>query len=222
MIKVENINTYNFNNAIRGMRNALESWDKSDSGMGCNNYFCIHCDTWDCNERNRNYFIGEKDMELALKLIKSGSDHRKFLRQIFVSMDITAPMTWWWDMDTYKVATVKNSTSRMHKLGSRLLSPEDFSWNKISIHKEHILYHLNELIKKYQEAKLNNDENVKEIWLEILEDLPQSYNFLATWTGNYEVLRNVYHARKYHKQKEFPEFCRVIESLPYSELITVK
>ena len=104
MIKVENISVMNFENAIRGMRNPLESWDQSDSF------------TW---KEDGSFVIGEKDFEVALKLVKAGSDHSKFLRQIFVSMDITAPMSWWWDFDAYKVSTVRNSTSRMHKLGNR-------------------------------------------------------------------------------------------------------
>jgi len=112
MIKVENLEVLNFEGALRGMRNPLESWDKSDS------YY---------DKETGKYVVGEKDLALALKLTKSGSDHSKFLRQIFVSMDITAPMSWWWDFDTYKVATVRNSTSRMHKLGTRLLTFDDFS-----------------------------------------------------------------------------------------------
>lgn len=199
MIKVERIGVYNIENAFHGMRNPLESWSQSDS------YY-----------ENNKYIIGENDKKLAFKLIKAGSDHRKFMRQIFVSMDITAPIGWWYEMDTYKVATVRNSASRMHKLGSRLLSPEDFSWKEMSLHKEHTLYHLNKLIKKFQENKSS------EVWLEILEDLPTSYNHLSTWTGNFETLRNIYFARRHHKQQEWRDFCKVIESLPYSELITVQ
>ena len=170
-----------------------------------------------------SFIVGEKDMKLALQLIKAGSDHRKFIRQIFVSMDITAPMTWWWDMDTYKVATVRNSTSRMHKLGTRLLTKDDFSWNEFTDHKQMVLEHLNYLIEEYQKMlKINAQGIAQNIWTEILEDLPESYNFLSTWTGNYEVLRNVYHARKNHKQKEFRDFCKLIEEeLPHSQLITI-
>jgi hypothetical protein len=211
MIKVKNISVYNFENALRGARNPLESWNKSDScwkkGEGDSKYY---------------YYIGENDMKLALKLIKAGSDHRKFMRQIFVSIDITAPMTWWWDMDTYKVATVRNSTSRMHKLGTRLLTKDDFSWIEFTEHKQMVLEHLNYLIEEYQKMlKINAQGIAQNIWTEILEDLPESYNFLSTWTGNYEVLRNIYHARKNHKQKEFRDFCKIIEELPNSILITV-
>ncbi len=210
MIKIKNIGVYNLENALRGMRNPLESWDKSDSYT---KYYYAD---------NESFIIGENDMQLALKLIKTGSDHRKFMRQIFVSMDITAPMTWWWDMDTYKVATVKNSTSRMHKLGTRLLTKEDFSWSEISNFKLNTLNHLNKLIETYQLfINENKKELAKIIWNEIIEDLPESYNFLATWTANYEILRNVYHARKNHKQQEFKDFCKIIEGLPHSQLITV-
>jgi hypothetical protein len=213
MIKVENISVMNIENALRGMRNPLESWTQSDSFI------------W---QETKEFTIGEKDLELALKLVKAGSDHSKFLRQILVSMDITAPMTWWWDYDTYKVPTVKNSTSRMHKLGSRLLTPNDFSWDNtkgeiiVTELRKYTLSELNNKISIWQKVK--NDETQKEyaqdLWREIVFDLPDSYNFLSTWTGNYENLRNVYHARKNHKQREFRDFCKVIEELPYSILIT--
>lgn len=214
MIKVKNISVMNLENALRGMRNPLESWNQSDSF------------TW----KGEEFTIGEKDLNLALKLIKAGSDHSKFIRQILVSMDITAPMTWWWDFDTYKVSTVKNSTSRMHKLGSRLLTPDDFSWDNtkgeivITELRKYTLNELNNKISKWQ--KIKNDETQKEytqdLWREIVFDLPDSYNFLSTWTGNYENLRNVYHARKNHKQREFKDFCKTIEELPYSILITTE
>lgn len=213
MIKVENISVYNIENAIRGMRNPLESWDKSDSFI------------W---KETNEFVVGAEDMKLAVRLIKAGSDHSKFVRQIFVSMDITAPMTWWWDADTYKIATVKNSTSRMHKLGTRLLTPEDFSWDdeegniNLTSFRQHILDDLNRRISEYQKIKETDILTAKKIWREIIFDLPDSYNFLSTWTGNFENLRNIYHARKNHKQREFRDFCKIIEQLPYSELITVE
>jgi len=213
LIKVENISVYNIENAIRGMRNPLESWDKSDSFI------------W---KETNEFVVGAEDMKLAVRLIKAGSDHSKFVRQIFVSMDITAPMTWWWDADTYKIATVKNSTSRMHKLGTRLLTPEDFSWDdeegniNLTSFRQHILDDLNRRISEYQKIKETDILTAKKIWREIIFDLPDSYNFLSTWTGNFENLRNIYHARKNHKQREFRDFCKIIEQLPYSELITVE
>jgi len=213
LIKVENISVMNFENAIRGMRNPLESWDQSDSFV------------W---REDGSFVIGEKDLEVALKLVKAGSDHSKFLRQIFVSMDITAPMSWWWDFDTYKVSTVRNSTSRMHKLGTRLLTVEDFSYDNqdreinITPLRQYVMDDLNKRILEYQQLKGTDIKSAMKLWREIVFDSPQSYNFLSTWTGNYENLRNVYHGRKNHKQREFPDFCEVIEGLPYSELIIVE
>lgn len=213
MIKVENLSIVNFEGALRGMRNPLESWDKSDSH-------------W--NDDHTKYIIGENDMKLALNLTKAGSDHSKFLRQIFVSMDITAPMSWWWDFDTYKVATVRNSTSRMHKLGTRLLTFDDFSIDdeegkpNITPLREYVLKDLNERIQKFQKLKdEGKNKEAMSLWRDIVFDSPQSYNFKSTWTGNYEIMRNVYRARKNHKQREFRDFCKFIEEeFPYSELIT--
>lgn len=213
MIKVENLNVLNFDGALRGMRNPLESWDKTDS-------------YW--NDSHTEYIIGENDMKLALNLTKAGSDHSKFLRQIFVSMDITAPMSWWWDFDTYKVSTVRNSTSRMHKLGTRLLTFDDFSIDdeegnlKITPLREYILKDLNERILQFQKLKEEGkNKEAMSMWRDIVFDSPQNYNFKSTWTGNYEIMRNVYRARKNHKQREFRDFCKFIEDeFPYSELIT--
>lgn len=213
MIKVENLSIVNFEGALRGMRNPLESWDKSDSH-------------W--NDDHTEYIIGENDMKLALNLTKAGSDHSKFLRQIFVSMDITAPMSWWWDFDTYKVATVRNSTSRMHKLGTRLLTFDDFSMDdeegktNITPLREYVLKDLNERIQKFQKLKEEGkNKEAMSMWRDIVFDSPQSYNFKSTWTGNYEIMRNIYRARKNHKQREFRDFCKFIEEeFPYSELIT--
>ena len=214
MIKVENLEVLNFEGALRGMRNHLESWDKSDS------YY---------DKETGKYVIGPKDLDLALKLTKSGSDHSKFLRQIFVSMDITAPMSWWWDFDTYKVATVRNSTSRMHKLGSRLLTFDDFSLDdeqgniNITPFRKYVIEDLNRRIAEFQQLKKDGKmEEAMSLWREIVFDSPQSYNFKSTWTGNYEIMRNVYRARKNHKQREFRDFCKYIEeNFPYSELITI-
>ena len=213
MIKVENLEVLNFEGALRGMRNPLESWSKSDS------YY---------DKETGKYVVGPKDLELALKLTKSGSDHSKFLRQIFVSMDITAPMSWWWDFDTYKVATVRNSTSRMHKLGTRLLTEEDFSFDdedgniQITPFRKYVMEDLNRRIKEYQQVKADGKmEEATRMWRDIVFDSPQNYNFRSTWTGNYETMRNVYRARRNHKQREFRDFCKFIEEeFPYSELIT--
>ena len=213
MIKIENLEVLNFEGALRGMRNPLESWSKSDS------YY---------DKETGKYVVGPKDLDLALKLTKSGSDHSKFLRQIFVSMDITAPMSWWWDFDTYKVATVRNSTSRMHKLGTRLLTEEDFSFDdedgniQITPFRKYVMEDLNRRIQEYQQLKADGKmEEATRMWRDIVFDSPQNYNFRSTWTGNYETMRNVYRARKNHKQREFRDFCKFIEEeFPYSELIT--
>jgi len=143
-------------------------------------------------------------------------------------MDITAPMSWWWDFDTYKVSTVRNSTSRMHKLGTRLLTIDDFSYDNqdgeinITPLRKYVMDDLNKRILEYQQLKETDIKSAMKLWREIVFDSPQNYNFLSTWTGNYENLRNVYHGRKNHKQREFPDFCEVIERLPYSQLITVE
>ncbi len=213
MIKIENLEVLNFEGALRGMRNPLESWSKSDS------YY---------DKETGKYVVGPKDLDLALKLTKSGSDHSKFLRQIFVSMDITAPMSWWWDFDTYKVATVRNSTSRMNKLGTRLLTEEDFSFDdedgniQITPFRKYVMEDLNRRIKEYQQLKADGKmEEATRMWRDIVFDSPQNYNFRSTWTGNYETMRNVYRARRNHKQREFRDFCKFIEEeFPYSELIT--
>ena len=213
MIKIENLEVLNFEGALRGMRYPLESWSKSDS------YY---------DKETGKYVVGPKDLDLALKLTKSGSDHSKFLRQIFVSMDITAPMSWWWDFDTYKVATVRNSTSRMHKLGTRLLTEEDFSFDdedgniQITPFRKYVMEDLNRRIKEYQQLKADGKmEEATRMWRDIVFDSPQNYNFRSTWTGNYETMRNVYRARRNHKQREFRDFCKFIEEeFPYSELIT--
>jgi hypothetical protein len=211
LIKVENISVYNFENAFKGMRNPLESWDQSDSYWvtgnmdGEDDYY---------PDFPIKYIIGEKDLELALKLIKAGSDHSKFMRQIFISMDITAPLYFFKEFDTYKVSTVANSTSTMHKIGSRLLTYNDFSWDYPTIYRTETLNHLNQLIAIYQESE------DRSVWREIIQDLPDSYNQLRTWTGNYQCLRNMYHSRKNHKLEEWRELCKRIGLLPYSELIT--
>jgi hypothetical protein len=212
MIKVENIEVFNIEGALRGMRNPLESWHKSDSfkcpsnckrkGFDCTN--CIPSD------------VGEEDMKLALKLIKAGSDHSKFMRQILVSMDIIAPDYWWKEFSTYKIGTVENSTSTMHKLTSKLLTYEDFSFDEWGIHEEKIIDFINFLIVQW------NDKKNEEIWRRIIQNLPMSFNYLRTCTMNYQVLRNMHHNRRNHKLQEWRDFCKTIEQLPYSKLITVK
>lgn len=234
MIKIEHIYTSNWEAAIRGMRNPLNSWDKSDSGCGCypDNFGpfsrrCCEC-TFDpayCGMSSEHYILGPNDLKLAKQLATAGSDHGKFLRQIIFSCDITAPMYWWKEMDTYKVGTVRNSCSTMHKIMSKEFTEEDFSWDKTGFllkeaeqEEERMLNLLNCLRKRYLSE--NDDKIKKKIWYALIQYLPSSYNQRSTWTANYEVLRNIYHARKNHKLDEWHVFCDMIEKLPYSELIT--
>lgn len=204
MIKVEHIEVFNMEGALRGMRNPLESWRESDSKYV-----------------NGEFSIGENDIRLALKLAKAGSDHGKFLRQIGVCMDITAPDYFWKEFDTYKVGTVANSTSTMHKLATRLLTVDDFSFDRQNNYTEYIMNHLNNLIQDYQKEKENSAEKARVIWREIIQTLPMSFNYKRTVTLNFEVLRNMFHARRNHKLVEWREFCNIVKSgIRYSDLFT--
>lgn len=215
MIKIEHIHTCNWEAAIRSMRNPLNSWDKSDS---C---FCYDCP--DC-EAACEMHIGPNDLKLAKQLATAGSDHGKFLRSIIFSCDITAPMYWWKEMDTYKVGTVRNSCSTMHKIMDKEFVEDDFSWDKTGFllmeacqEEEYMLNLLNSLRDRYLIER--DDEMKKKLWYALIQYLPSSYNQKATWTANYEVLRNTY-TRKNHKLDEWHVWCDMIEKLPYSELIT--
>lgn len=202
MIKLERYSVMNMENAVRGARNPMNSWDRADS------YY----------DENNNYILGENDLSLAIKLCRAGSDHRKFIRQIIVSVDITAPMYWWKEYDTYKVATVANSTSTMHKIHSKKFELNDFSHDFLS---ENGLRILNLVIDSLEEIRLKFIETKnKNDWYDIIQLLPSSYNQMRTCTFNYETLVNIYHARAHHKLKEWHTFCDWIETLPYaSELI---
>jgi hypothetical protein len=192
----------NFENAIRGARNPMNSWARMDS------YY----------DDNGKFVLGENDKALATKLVKAGSDHRKFLRQIFVSMDIEAPFLWWKEFDTYKVGTVANSCSTMHKIHSRDLELSDFTWENLD---EPGIQLLEAIIDYFNHNRKNFVATKdKKYWHNMIQILPTSYNQLRTVTLNYEVLRNMYHARKHHKLDEWRELCKRIESLPYSCLIT--
>lgn len=209
MIKIEHIHTCNWESAIRGMRNPLNSWDKSDS------YYT--------GEPATVYILGPNDLKLAKQLATAGSDHGKFLRQIIFSCDITAPMYWWKEMDTYKVGTVRNSCSTMHKIMSKEFELDDFSYDHVEYELfkfSDIVNELNKLRTLYIEKKSSSPEIAKKIWYTLIQLLPSSYNQRSTWTANYEVLRNIYHARKNHKLDEWHVFCDMIEKLPFSELIT--
>lgn len=234
-MKFSNTSVMNFENAFRGLRNPMNSWSKSDSHYSCSEeFFCKGC-TVDsrCGEykRSDDYIIGKNDMKLAQTLIKAGNEHRKFMRQIFVSVDITAPLYWWKEFDTYKVGTVANSTSTMHKLATtpitldcfeiddydRNLSladnPEDDNeLNHISAFEEDVIMVLENLRQKYLETK------DKRYWKELIRFLPESWLQKRTITMNYENIRNMYFQRKNHKLTEWSEsFIKWVESLPYAE-----
>lgn len=202
MIKITNVSVMNMENAIRGMRNPLNSWHKSDS------YY----------DEKGNYILGENDLDLATKLANAGSDDRKFMRQIFVSMDIEAPLLWWKEMDQYKVGTVTNSCSTMHRLHTRDLLFSDFTWENLDEPGLQLLEATIDYIN--HNRRLYVATNDKKYWRRMIDMLGTNYNQLRTETFNYEVLHNIYHARKAHKLGEWKALCKVIESLPYSQLIT--
>ena len=201
MLTLKNTSVMNFENAIRGARNPMNSWGRMDSHT----------------EPDGSFVFGPNDLDLAMRLAKAGSDHRKYLRMVFVSVDVTAPLYWW--NDTYKVATVANSTSTMHKIHSKPFSMDDFSCD-----------HMTDGTKKFMETVVAELENIrlrfketksKDDWYDMIQLLPSSYNQMRTCTLNYETLINIYRARKNHKLAEWHTFCDWIETLPYAEqLIT--
>lgn len=210
MIKVENVNVWGFDHAIRGMRNPLNSWDKSDSGWGANKY--------SSDIYNENFYnIGKQDLALMRKLFKAGTEHRKYLRQIFVSMDITAPLYWWKEFDTYKIGTVANSCSTMHKIAEKEFELDDFSCEHlIDFHGEGefstmgvILNDLNWSRERYLETKNKN------YWWQMIQLLPSSYNQRRTVTMNYENVMTIIKQRTGHKLDEWNEFVDKLKELPY-------
>lgn len=239
MIKIERINVMNIDNAIHGMRNPLESWNKSDS------FICDECHGELCefslpNHRScyaktniNSFVIGENDLSLAQRMIGAGTDESKFMRQIFVSMDITAPIYYWKEMSTYKVATVANSCSTMHKLATTPITRDCFSFDNdldsldtqfynqevagleyyfsVGVMNSIVINNCERLRLKYLETK------DKRYWRALIQLLPESWNQKRTWTANYQTLRAIYFARRYHKLVEWHEFCRMIEKLPYGK-----
>lgn len=203
MLTLKNTSVMNFENAIRGARNPMNSWGRMDSHT----------------EPDGTFVFGPNDLDLAMRLAKAGSDHRKYLRMVFVSVDVTAPLYWWKEYDTYKVATVANSTSTMHKIHSKPFSMDDFSCD-----------HMTDSTKKFMETIVSELETIrlrfketksKDDWYDMIQLLPSSYNQMRTCTFNYETLINIYRARKNHKLAEWHTFCDWIETLPYAEqLIT--
>lgn len=229
MIKIEKTDVCGFEAAIRGMRNPMNSWDKSDSFITTKDE--VPCDDADgcCTTIYCNSGIGPNDLELMKKLVKAGSDHSKFMRMITVTVDITAPLYWWKEFDTYKVGTVRNSCSTMHKIAAKEFTLDDFSHEHLNIAGIDILERsiaaLNEwrayFVYGFDSCEYKIEKGDKEQWWQMIQLLPSSYNQRATVQLNYAVLRNMYHARKNHKLDEWHDFCAWIESLPYSELITV-
>lgn len=223
MIKFENTEVMNFEGAFRGMRNPLNSWDKSDSVYCWDKDTCKDCtyqfkqDTPQykkCTEDT--YILGIEDIKLAQKLIKAGSDHRKFMRQIFVSVDITAPLYWWKEFDTYKVGTVSNSCSTMHKIHAKEFTLEDFSIEHLNERGIQVLEFVIENLESYR--KMYNITKNKEDWYNIIQLLPSSYNQRRTITLTYENLRNIRGSRRNHKLDEWSiGFMKWIDSLPYAE-----
>ncbi len=205
MIKVERISVMNMENAIRGARNPLNSWARMDS------YY----------DEKGSFVLGENDLALAHRLAAAGSDHRKFLRQIMVSMDITAPLYWWKEFDTYKVGTVANSTSTMHKIQAKEFSRDDFSCDRMS---DDALAVLDTVIAYLEDQRVKfNETKDKAFWHNMIQLLPSSFNQMRTVTMNYEVLINIYYARRHHKLAEWHTLCDAISALPYAkELILVK
>lgn len=223
MIKIENVDVYGWEATIRGARNPMNSWDKTDS------YECRS--TGGCLCENANYgtngdfchgiTLGENDLKLLRSLANAGPDHGKFLRMITVTMDITTHQVWWAEFDTYKVGTVRNSCSKMHKIHVKPFTIDDFShegcdevpWARVAL--DHVITACEELRLKF------NETQDKKYWRALIELLPEGYNMRATVSLNYQVLRNMYHARKHHKLSEWRTFCDFITTLPYAENLIV-
>ena len=214
MIKIEHVETFGWETAVRGMRNPLNSWEKSDS---------LSYEDDEGATIDYLYNVGRKDKELMTTLVKAGTDHSKFMRMIGIGMDITSNQVWWAEFDTYKVSTVRNSCSKMHTIHIKSFEPDDFSHEGIDEvgggTKELFLRVLLEL-----EALriLFNETKDRKYWRAIIELLPSGYNLRATVTLNYAVARNQYHARKNHKMFEWNDYCKMLEKLPHSDLITME
>lgn len=203
MIALERTSVMNLENAIRGARNPMNSWNRMDSEY----------------DEEGNFVLGENDLGLGMRLAQAGSDHRKFLRQIFVSVDITAPLYWWKEFDTYKIGTVANSTSTMHKIHSKPLQLEDFSHDHMT---QQTLQFMEETVQYLEQIRLKFvEEKKKEDWYDLIQLLPSSYNQMRTCTMNYENLSNIYYARRNHKLQEWHTFCDWILTLPYANQFIV-
>ena len=203
MLKIKDTEVMNLKNAVRGARNPMNSWDRSDS------FF----------DENGNYILGENDLSLAMRLRKAGGDHRKFMRQIFVTMDITAPTYWWKEFDTYKIGTVANSTSTMHKITSVPFDISHFSTDKMTDTTLQVMQTLIDYLEHLRKQFIETKD--KQVWYDIIQLLPSSYNQMRTCTMNYENLVNIYHARKNHKLDEWHTFCDYVKTLPYAQELII-
>lgn len=216
MIKIENVEVVGFAAAIQGMRNPMNSWSKSDS--------CF-CPNEPCCEGNCSMMIGPNDLDLMKRLRNAGTDHRKFMRMIAVYIDVTAPLYWWKEFDTYKVGTVANSCSTMHKIHEKEFTLEDFSCEHLIAEMVWLLQKQIDILNEWRLTYLDVDNSPisakaqKKYWWQMIQLLPSSYNQTRNVMMNYEVLANIYNSRKNHKLDEWREFCKWIEDLPYSELI---
>ena len=247
MIKLENFEVVGWEHAIRGMRNPMNSWDKSDSypavdckkcGIVERDGICVPKDHPECDDF-RCYAIGPNDHKLMMNLRNAGTDHRKYMRMIDVYVDITAPLYWWKEFDTYKVGTVANSCSTMHKIHEKEFTMDDFSTDHLIIKgagvKGEVTYvdgRVDEIEASFMDIfrltvdalnaarQLYLENKNKDYWWQMIQLLPTSYNQKRTVKLNYEVLANIYKSRKNHKLDEWIEFCKWIETLPYSETIT--
>lgn len=229
MLKIENVEVLGWEHAIRGMRNPMNSWNKSDSFISC--YLKTKCHECEANQKCAYYFedgdglpykkdefIGPKDLNLMTTLRNVGTDHRKFMRMITVYLDITAPLYWWKEFDTYKVGTVANSCSTMHKITDKPFELDDFSHEHLGFQSVRVLKDTIKVMNDFREEFIKDHE--KENWWQLIQLLPSSYNQKRTVMLNYEVLANIYKSRRHHKLDEWHTLCDRIESLPYSALIT--
>lgn len=236
MIKLENLQIVGLEPAIRGMRNPMNSWDMSDGGI-CSVVDCKDCALYvdeKCTSRlsdEHEFVVGNNDLKLMKRLANAGSDHAKFRRMIAVYIDITAPLYWWKEFDTYKVGTVANSCSTMHKIHEKKFTLDDFSHEHFTSRSLGLLMQTIKYLNECRDLFLNYDTNdnkgfpkptKKEIWWQMIQLLPSSYNQRRTIMLNYEVLANMYSSRKTHKLDEWVTFCEWIKNLPYAKDIIVK
>ena len=218
MVKIEDVEVMGIRKAIKGMRNAMNSWEKRDSSLlFCHEIICALCpyeslDSIECDNKS-HFIIGEKDMKLCKNLIKAGSPDRKFLRMIHVQADVTAPLYWWKEFSTYKVGTTTNSCSTMHTIHKKKFSIDDFSNEHLMTGGIECLEHLCKDLNLCRNYFLETKD--KAYWWQMIQLLPSSFNQMRTIDLNYETLFSIYHQRKGHKLDEWREFCKWIETLPY-------